>query len=601
MQSQPAAAASVNEVFAPSSRVNKPNQAPALWPLAVVILFACVVNWPCLVWGLQYGHDHNLHITYLHFFEAQLRTGELYPRWISGLNFGAGSPIFFVQYPLPFYASAGLHRVFNLPATPVGEAHALGLFVFMMGIVSGVASWYWCRELANPIAAMLASGTWLTMPYVYSCDVYYRGAIGEYSALAWIPLVLFFAHLIDIRPSRAIAGMALAFAAIVLSNFFTAVLLTPFLFLYVACRASRAKMFFDVLIVTAALALGLGVAGAYFLPMNANRAFFSVANLVKLGPDIFYYRDHLFPFGRTLFPTGHLSFRIVDLVSGLLGFAIAAILIIRLRRSERLKLLAYAAAACLLVTCAAPLAHLVGFAPHAELAIPRVIDVRSRIFLATFLTLEAGLLAYATLRDHTERLPNFLLASSLVCYFLSARWSEWIWQYAAFLWNIQFPWRFSGMLSVFALGLIAFALRDIWELTLHRKNALVVCAGLWLIIVGGSDLALGILNNLKQPFFTEIKRRVEAAYPAYASISELPTPDQLGPTDGFDNGVLFLTGTGTARLDTVTARHLRLEADCPRSCGLVLKLVYYPLWRAEEASSRVVALQASKRAGQKSC
>lgn len=577
--------------------MNESKQNSALWPLAIVVLFACIVNFPCLQWGLQFGDDHNLHITYLHFFDAQLRSGEFYPRWIGGLNFGAGSPIFFVQYPLPYYIAAGLRWAFHISPTPAGEAHALGLFVFFTGIVSGVSSWLWCRALANPIVALFASAAYLTMPYAYGCDVYSRAAIGEYSALAWVPLALFFAHRIDTRPAWAAAGIASAFGLVILSNLFTAMLFAPFLVLYTMFRVSRSRMLIAAFFAACALVLGVGVSGVYFVPMNAQRGFFHLANLVELGPGIFSYRDHLFPFGETLFPGATLSLRMVDLISGGLALAIVAILVVRLRRGQTNRFFACAAIVYLALTCTAPVFDLIGFIPHSEEASFRVIDVRERIFIITFLTLEAALLAYASLRQNVEPLPDFLVAASMACFSLETRWSGWIWQHASFMWNIQFPWRLSGLLSVFALGLFAYALRYFWGYPSRHKKMLFVCIGLWLTIGLSSYVALGIRGYLARPFVTEIKRKVETPYPVYASISQLPTPDQLGPNDGLADKALLLEGNGTARLDTVSARHLRLMADCPQSCTLLLKLVYYPLWRAHETANRPIPLQPSKRAG----
>jgi hypothetical protein len=593
-----------DDVLVLSCPMNEPTQSSPLWPLAVVILFACVVNYPCLLWGLQFGHDHNLHITYLHFFDAQLAAGELYPRWISGLNFGAGGPIFFVQYPLPYYAAAGLRRAFHISETAEGLAHALGLFVFFTGIVSGVSSWLWCRALANPVASVFASVAYLTMPYLYGGDVYYRASIGEYSALALLPLALFFAHQIETRPWQATAGMALVVGLVILCNLFTAILFVPFLFLYTMFLLPRTKIRTAVFIVASALVLGLGISGVYFLPMNTHRAFFNLANLVKLREGIFAYRSQLFPFGETLFPGPQTSLRIVGLISRVLGLAIVAILMIRLRRSitsrttsVTSKALAYAAAALVLLTCAATLLHRLGFFPHAEFGSLRIIDVRTRIFLITFLTLEAALMAYASLRDHAERLPNFLLAAVLACYFLSTRWSEWIWGHASFLWNLEFPWRLSGILSTFALGLFALALRDAWSDLRRRRNALLLCSALWLGVGIGSYVVLDIPQVVVRPFFTEIRAKLESSYPAYASVSEWPTPEELGGNDSPAGRVSFLAGNGTASLSTITARHLRLEANCFAPCTLLLKLVHYPFWQANEVSNQPVRLEPSRRAG----
>jgi hypothetical protein len=576
--------------------MTQPNRTP-VWPLAVAILFACIVNWPCVVWGLQFGHDHNLHLTYLHFFGAQLRNGELYPRWLSGINFGAGSPIFFVEYPLPYYVSTFLQWLFHIPSTATGEAHALGLFIFLTGILSSVSSWLWCRTLAGPIVAMLASAAYLTMPYVYSCDVYYRAAIGEYSALAWIPLALFFAHWIGKRPRHAVAGMAFAFAAVVLSNFFTALLFAPFLVLYLIAIVPDSRRLRAMFYAACALGLGLGISAIYFLPMNANRPFFSLANLMKLAPGVFFYRDHLFPFGKTLFPSGHLSLRLIDLLSLALGMGTLVVFVIRLRRKETPQILAWVAIICILLTSAAPVLGLVNLNSHPELATPRVIDVRSRIFLVTFLTLEGSLLAYASLRNYADPLPKFLMIAAVTSYFLTTRWSEWFWQYATPMWNIQFPWRFAGLLSIFALGLIAFALRDLLGQPLRRKTLALACAAVWIAIAVGGSIALDIPESIKPPFVTELKGRVETPYAAYATISHFPTPEELGPNDGMQERVLVQAGEGTARVETVNARHLRVTADCPRNCTLLLKLVYYPLWQAHDEADSPISLTPSNRAG----
>jgi hypothetical protein len=588
-----------SEVFAQfPCPMSEPNDRLALWPLTVVILFSCVVNWPCLLWGLQFGHDHNLHITYLHFFDAQLRAGELYPHWISGLNFGAGSPIFFVQYPLPFYAAAGLRWAFHISATPVGYAHALGLFVFLTGICSGMFTWLWCRSLANPWAAVLASMACLTMPYIYSCDVYYRGAIGEYSALAWVPLALFFAHRTDASPVRAVAGIASAFAMIVLSHLFTALLFAPFLILYGVFRVNRARVRVTVLIVGCALLLGLGLSAVYFLPLNVHRSLFSMANLIRFGSNNFFYGTHLFPFDGFPSTDSRLRLRLVGLLSAALGCLSVGVLIVRRQTAGSLgsRVVLGGAVICVVLTCAPLLLRSTSSVPQSEAANVNVIDVRSRIFIATLLTLDAALLAFGCLRNYAERLPQFLLAASLLCYFLTTRWSEWVWRDAPLLWNIQFPWRFTGLLSIFTAGLIAFALRDLW-VSPHRRRLLIMCAAFWLSVVVAGCVSLDLDKDFAPPFFTEFRSRVETPFFAYANISREPTLDDLGPNDGLTSGVSFVAGDGTASLNTITARHLHLTVDCLRPCTLLLKLVYYPFWRAYEGPGISIPLRPSNRAG----
>jgi len=52
------------------------------------------------------GHDTLEHINYARHFTDQFWSGELYPRWLIGMNHGLGSASFFVFPPLPFYVYA---------------------------------------------------------------------------------------------------------------------------------------------------------------------------------------------------------------------------------------------------------------------------------------------------------------------------------------------------------------------------------------------------------------------------------------------------------------------------------------------------------------
>src|ERR1039457_6016817 len=98
--------------------------------LFVILLVTILLNYPWVLWGLVPGQDSPNHLQYFHSFNAQIRNGELYPRWLTSMNDGVGSPIFFIQYPLPYFVASAFHYLLHLPLTLVGESHALGLVFF---------------------------------------------------------------------------------------------------------------------------------------------------------------------------------------------------------------------------------------------------------------------------------------------------------------------------------------------------------------------------------------------------------------------------------------------------------------------------------------
>src|SRR3954463_8301416 len=62
------------------------------------LLFA-VRQWPI-------SGDFLFYATALKAFSAQLWSGELYPRWLTEVSAGYGSPVFLFYAPLPFYVGS---------------------------------------------------------------------------------------------------------------------------------------------------------------------------------------------------------------------------------------------------------------------------------------------------------------------------------------------------------------------------------------------------------------------------------------------------------------------------------------------------------------
>lgn len=592
-------ARSVEDGVGMNVRPQLPTQSESprsLWPLTLPLLVTFFINAPVLVWGLQFGHDHNLHLTYLHFFESQLRAGELYPRWITGLNFGAGSPIFFVQYPLPYYATAAIHWLLHLPDTAEALAKSFGVFIFLTGVVASFSSWLWYRKLSNPWVASFAAAAFVSMPYLWGCDVYFRGAVGEYSALAFLPSILYFVHELRVHGRRGLAGIALAFAIVILSNLFTAILFAPFLLLYSLVFALEdGRAFKAITQVSIGMLLGSALSAGYLLPMNQHRIFFSGEALNRVRGGIFDYHSYLFPLGGHVFPESGTVLKAIDTLILILGIAIALAFLKGILSTRVPRTLAFCAAIILISTCASPLSAHFDLLVLSDATSVRVLDVRSRIFLISFLTLEVALLAYLMLKKRGI-IAQVLISIVLASYILETRWSGWLWQKLPLLWNIQFPWRLTGILSVFAGALFAVALYGHWEPYRSRVKAISIGSIIWVVVTMGTYFALDVPQIIRRPFFTEVRAKLDSSFPAYAKISELPGSRELGADDGLSSGALVQTGQGTAQLEVLDPRHQRLNVECQTPCNVQLRLLYYPLWRANEGIDRI-SIQPSGAAG----
>ena len=160
--------------------------------VALLIVAAIAITYPCLTRGLPDGHDRIPHLSYQHFFDEQISSGDLYPRWMPGLNRGLGGGIFFMQYPLPYYVAWGMGRIIPNHWGIYTETRSQGLSIVLATILATLFTYLWCTTFSDPFSAMVAALVYVTLPYFLSIDLYMRVSVGEFWALSLLPLSFFF-------------------------------------------------------------------------------------------------------------------------------------------------------------------------------------------------------------------------------------------------------------------------------------------------------------------------------------------------------------------------------------------------------------------------
>lgn len=229
--------------------------------LAAIGMAGLVACSPFLEYGAPNGHSIAFNLTWLANFSSQLLNGDLYPRWLSGMNHGEGSPVFFFYAPLPFYISS--LGVFLFHASKLGVQLAAGEWLLLT--LSGMAFYAWARHSIATLPAMLASILYMLMPYHFEIDVWRRQDLGELANYIWMPLVLLFLE--RMRHSRhAIPGFALAYALMMYSHLPTALLFSLFIGTY-GILAWRESGSLQVLYrIAQGAVLGILLASAYLFP-----------------------------------------------------------------------------------------------------------------------------------------------------------------------------------------------------------------------------------------------------------------------------------------------------------------------------------------------
>jgi hypothetical protein len=382
--------------------------------IVVLALAAFVLSLPLFVYGPMSlaGHDTREHISFGTCFAEQFWQGELYPRWLLNMNHGLGSASFFVYPPFPSYVYALL-----LPVAGFAHLNAFSLGEYLCLFASGLCAFLWMTTIATTQVSLIAATIYMLLPYHLAIDFYRRDALSECWALAWMPLVLYFATEAARKKRYAVVGLAVAYALLIVSHLVSVAIFSALPLLLALVIAQRRRKTRALLTVAGGLALGVLIAAVYLVPAFASASHFPVSRLdipIDRGP-----HGNLLDFGRDLF-TGH---------SAKSGFVRAISL------------------ATVDTVLFAALCGCIAFKKSAPARRPQVL-----LWLAVC------------------PIPIFLMSGP----------SQWLWKALPALSNaVQFPWRLDVVLCIAVLPLTAFLLTDGMRFPARSRVCILVVVGLF--------------------------------------------------------------------------------------------------------------------------
>ena len=242
--------------------------------LATITIIVLTATWP-------HTPDGWFHLQRVRALAEALRWGVLYPRWFPDFAFGYGYPVLNFYAPAFYYPPALLHRmgVDVITATRITAALAYAL--------SGIAAYIAARRFASPRASGLAAVVYLVYPY-HLYDLFVRGALPEFVAFLWPPLLLWSGHRLH-RTGRTLDVLITAFVwtGLVLTHNLTAFmvgLVYGAIILYTATsslkRAARHLI---------ALGIGTLLSAFYVIPALVEIRWVGLG----IGPDVHGYARHL--------------------------------------------------------------------------------------------------------------------------------------------------------------------------------------------------------------------------------------------------------------------------------------------------------------------
>lgn len=148
--------------------------------VAATALFLATTPWPDTPDGL-------FHLHRVRSLAEALQAGVLYPRWFPDFAFGYGYPVFNYYAPAFYYGPAVLTLIGFDVITATRLALALWYGASALAMIALLRVW------TRPATAIVGALLFLAFPYrLY--DLFVRGALPEFVAFTWLPLIAFFTY-----------------------------------------------------------------------------------------------------------------------------------------------------------------------------------------------------------------------------------------------------------------------------------------------------------------------------------------------------------------------------------------------------------------------
>lgn len=215
-----------------------------------------------------------------------LREGQFPVRWVSDLGYGYGYPIFNFYGPLPYYAGGFFYALGLTGLTATKLMMGLGL------VLAGATMYFTVAEIAGVSGGILAAAFYMYAPY-HAVDAYVRGAVGEYWALIFVPLI--FLGIWRLVHGKATTGLLIGAAGIAgLITSHTILGYTGMIFVAVAALITgiwqaKRRNWQTVRSLIMLVLLGVGLSAFFWLPALSEMKYTNVASQISATAD---YHDH---------------------------------------------------------------------------------------------------------------------------------------------------------------------------------------------------------------------------------------------------------------------------------------------------------------------
>jgi hypothetical protein len=211
--------------------------------------------------------------------------------------------------------------------------------------------------------------------------------------------------------------------------------------------------------------------------------------------------------------------------------------------------------------------------------------------------------------DQLRKKTLFWAAIALGSFFMMTPLSKPIWQLLPTLQKVQFPFRFSTVLSISTAALVSFAFFESTGRMRSLLSALVVLlAGIWLYSTATQAYYAYPVHHLDQAVVDGINKRLQLNRdtnefrPRWVVSIEEDELDELlshiGETKGERNKVNVVEGQASVSVERWAPREIVLSVDSPSGATLNVSQFYFPGWAVRlDNATESKAVEPSKPGG----
>lgn len=270
------------------------SQKKATFLFLTAALILSVFSWRSLVRPGYFPMHDDMQAMRVLQLDKCLRDGQIPCRWVPDMGYGYGYPQFNYYPPLPYYAMESFH----LLGFSILDSVKIGFILSFL--LSAITMFFLGKSLWGNWGGLVSSVFFTYAPY-RAMDVYNRGAVGEFWALAFFPLI-FWSIYEFIKKEKLIylVWLAIGITGLLLSHNISSMIFLPFIVGWVFLLLFVFKKWRLITKIILGGIWGIGMAAFFVLPLIFERKFAHTETLLM---GYFNYLAHFVSWRQLFFST----------------------------------------------------------------------------------------------------------------------------------------------------------------------------------------------------------------------------------------------------------------------------------------------------------